>query len=240
MNDRRGPAARRPRRQGGPTPVPLGASNAVRDSSRRPASRRWACAVSRRRRGDLCGARPRHQQLPALDRAAHFRRLSRRRRVLPHHPARRGHRRVAPHQRCGDRARGRSAAGVPRQDAGAWRHAGEADRHRGLPGGGERRGVPQPRRRAGGDRARDHRFRDRSAACGDRLHRIIRSRGLGRHPVRYRRRLVRTGASRPPRCGPARAARTGHHRLGIAAGRRGHAWPSAMAARRCRAKSTTP
>ena len=39
---------------------------------------------------ELCGARSRHQQLPAADRAPCRRRLSRRRRLFAHRPARRG------------------------------------------------------------------------------------------------------------------------------------------------------
>ena len=77
------------------------------------------------------------------------RRLSRRRRVLPHHPPRRRRCRFAADQRGGDCARGRGAAGLPRQDARARRHARAAHRHRGLPRGRERRGVPRPRRRRG-------------------------------------------------------------------------------------------
>ena len=72
-----------------------------------------------------------------------------------------------------------------------------ADRHRSLPRRRERRRIPRPRRRASRPRTRDRRFRDRGAAGGGRLHGTVRSGGVRRHPVRYRRRLVRSGAARP-------------------------------------------
>ena len=48
-----------------------------------------------------------------------------------------------PHQRSGDRARGRGALGLSRQDAGKGRDARAAYRHGGVPRRRERRGIPQ-------------------------------------------------------------------------------------------------
>ncbi len=125
--------------------------------------RRTACVATAQRRDhdrgplrraparDLCGARSRHQQLPPVDRAADRRRLSRRRCIFPHHPPRRGAGRQPPHQRGGDRARGRGAAGLPRQDARARGCARAAHCDRGLPRRRERakRSAPaSPRKRA--------------------------------------------------------------------------------------------
>ena len=53
---------------------------------------------------------------------------------------------LRPPQRRGDRARGRGARDLPRQDAQPRRHARAADRDRGLPLGGQRRRIPRPRR----------------------------------------------------------------------------------------------
>ena len=49
--------------------------------------------------------------------------------------------------------------------------------------------------REAGPRTRNHRFRDRGEARRDRLHRTVRSDGVERHPVRYRRRIVGIGAA---------------------------------------------
>ena len=76
--------------------------------------RRWRWPPNRpspRKAGNrrLCGAGPRHQQLPASDRLSDQRRLSRGRFLLAHHPARRGRLGDRLHQRGRDRARHRRA-----------------------------------------------------------------------------------------------------------------------------------
>ena len=65
---------------------------------------------------ELRGARSRHQQLPAADRAPQRRRVSRRRCVLAHRPARRGARGERRAVRGGDGAHDRGAARLRRQD----------------------------------------------------------------------------------------------------------------------------
>src|SRR3984957_17363090 len=155
----------------------------------------------------LCGARSRHQQLPPAGGAAGRPRLSRHRRVLAHHPAGRGHLGLGPHQRGCDRARRIGAQRVPRQDAPSPCRPRPPDRDRGVPRGRERRRVPRPHPERGRPRSRDHRPQDRSRARGDRLHAADRSRDAGRHPVRYRRRIVRAGKARTLRAHPARPRR---------------------------------
>ena len=56
----------------------------------------------------------------------------------------RGSPRIAAHQRRGNRARGRCASGLPRQDARAASGSGAADRDRSLPRRGERRRRSAP------------------------------------------------------------------------------------------------
>ena len=188
------------RRGGGP----VGSAIAIWPSAPR------AAAADARAASDLCGARSRHQQLPAADRASDRRRLSRHRRVLAHRPARRG--RLAPRAASARRRSTRAIEALaicrdkmqqPR------RHPRAADRDRGLPRGRERRRVPRPRRRRGRARARDRRPRDRGEARRDRLHAADRSERRRRRPVRHRRRLVRdrSGSIAPDRRGADRRCR---------------------------------
>ena len=100
-------------------------------------------------------------------------------------------------QRSRDRPRHRGARRLSRQDAQPRRHPRPADRHRSVSRGRQWRRVPRPRDARGRARSRDRRPRDRGRAGRDRLHAADRSRGARRHPVRHRRRLVRTGAARP-------------------------------------------
>ena len=61
-----------------------------------------------------------------------------------------------PHLRCGDRACGRGARHLPRQDAQSRGHARAPDRHRGVPRRRERRRVPShasPRRSGSSSRS---------------------------------------------------------------------------------------
>ena len=160
-----------------------------------------------RARAGLCGARSRHQQLPPPDRAPDRRELPRHRRVLPHHPARRGHLGDRPHQRSGHRPRGRRARHLPRQDAQPRRHPRAADRDRGLPRCGQRQRVPRPHRRGGRPRTRDHRPRNRGDARRHRLHAAGRSAGRGRGAVRHRRRLLGNRPARPLRADAGAARR---------------------------------
>ena len=130
---------------------------------------------------------------------------------------------VRAHQRRRDRARGRGAGDLPRQDDEPRRHPRAADRHRSLPRGGERRRIPGPHHGGSRARSRDHRPRDRGRACRHRLHAAARSRCRRRDPVRHRRRFVGAGAARPVGAVPARAAAAGDQGLGVDAGRRGDA-----------------
>ncbi len=209
--------------RGGRARLPLGSSNALWHPPRFP-SRRLACAGRWASRRDLCGARSRHQQLPPADRPAD--RATASASSTPS-PASSGSARASPpraasarrrlrarSRRCRSAATRCSARGVVRARLIATEACRAAEN-------GE--AFRSPRRRAGRPRARDHRFGDRGAAGGDRLHRAVRSGGVGRHPVRYRRRLVGAGAARPPGRRPARAAEAGHRRLGVAAARRRHA-----------------
>ena len=101
------------------------------------------------------------------------------------------------HQRRGDRARGRCARHLPRQDAQPRRHAGAADRDRGLPRGRERRRVPRPRRaRRSGSSSRSSTARPRPRLAATGCTPLVDPRRRGRDPVRYRRRLLRARAAR--------------------------------------------
>ena len=190
-------------------------------------------------RSDLCRARSRHQQLPAAGRAPDRRQLPRHRRVLPHHPARRGRLDVRPYQRGGDRACGRGARGLPRQDAQPRRDARATDRDRGLPRRGERRtssAPASPRRSASSSRSSTARPRPMLAATGctplidphaDGV--ILFDIGGGSSELV---RLDRLAAV------PARSAAAEDRGLGVAAGRRGHAGRAPRRHRGHPAKST--
>ena len=126
--------------------------------------------------------------------------------------------------RISDAAIGRAIAALehlPRQDAGEKRHAAAADRDRSLPRGRQCRQFS----RSGGGRdrhpARGDRPRDRGDACRDRLLAAARSARARRHPVRYRRRIDRTGADRT-RPGTAQR-RAAHQSLDVDPARRRHA-----------------
>ena len=236
-DERRGPGDRQPR------PVRMSGAAAAA-AALGPAVTVWPAAPRRRPapdravRADLCGARPRHQQLPAAGRAPDRRQLPRDRCVLPHHPAGRGRIGIRPHQRSGHQPRRRCARHLPRQDAQPRRDAGAPDRHRGLPRGGERRRVSCAHRRAGRARARDHRPRDRGDARRDRLHAAGRSAGRRRDPVRHRRRLLGDRPARSLAAGAARPAAAEDQGLGLASGRRGHAGRASRRTRGHAARST--
>ena len=98
--------------------------------------------------------------------------------------------------------------------------------------------FPAPRARRGRHRARDRRPRDRGAARRDRLHAAGRSAGRGRHPVRYRRRLLGAGPARPLAADAARPAASGDSRLDLDPDRRRHARRTPRRRRRSRARSS--
>ena len=117
MNDG-GPAARRPRRQWGTAPaLPLGPSNAVRHAPRWPRRDDFASAADARAEATYAAldlgtnncrlliARPTADGFRVVDAFSRIIRLGE------------GLAAIAPHQRGGDRARGRGASGLPRQDA---------------------------------------------------------------------------------------------------------------------------
>ena len=166
---------------------------------------------------DLRGARSRHQQLSSLDRAADRRRLSGRRRIFAHCPARRGAVADRAPQRAGDRAHAWRAPHLPRQDGGAQRHSRAHHRDRGVPLRRQRARIR--RSGAGGTRryARDCRPGDGSPSRCGRCRRSRRPRREVDRAVRHRRRIFgdhlarRRRARRPaPRAG-----------LGLDAPRRG-------------------
>ena len=87
------------------------------------------------------------------------------------------------------------------------RHARAADRDRSLPRGRERRGLPRARRRASSAsswRSIDRETEAELAATG--CTPLIDPASRGRHAVRHRRRLLRTGAARPRAGDAARPA----------------------------------
>ena len=133
------------------------------------------CA-GRSKRAGLRRARSRHQQLPAPARPSVAAGISRHRRILAHHPARRG------------REPERAAVGRTPCCARSMRLkvcAGKIDRHkvsrmrmvatRGLPRGGERRRVPRPRQGQFRPRHRGADAGDRGAARGVRMRDARRS-----------------------------------------------------------------
>ena len=131
---------------------------------------------------------------------------------------------VRPHQRCGDRARGRGARRLPRQDGQPRRHARAPDRHRSMPCGRERRRIPRPhreRRSGSSSRSSTARPRRRSPPPGctplidpEAEGVILFDIGGGSSE------LVRLGRSRAD---AARAAAAADPSLGVVAGRRGDA-----------------
>ena len=153
------------------------------------------------------------------------RRLSRRRRILPHHPARRGRLGLRPHQRRRDRrARSRRSRVCRDKMRNRGVDARAADRDRGLPRGRERRRIPAPasREEVGLElEIIDRETEARLAATGctplidpDADGVILFDIGGGSSE------LVRLG---PLAAGAARAAAAGDQGLGVAPGRRGDA-----------------